>query len=189
MPSNSVIVRRTALVAPALLFTYGILRFFDGLDGQRGSGLLWNLGHVAFFAGMVLFGVLAVALRGQFPPAGRRVATVATGAALVGVAAFLWVITGDLFPAFRETAPLPDALEMAGPMLFPLGVLVLFGLLVAARRLPVWTPLLFGLGIAAITVNLDLLPFAALVILGALAPLRRVARPRHLRPGLATLVH
>ncbi|GAA2701546.1 hypothetical protein [Actinoplanes palleronii] len=189
MSSNLVTVRRAALAAPALLLLYGILRFADGLDGHRGSGPLWNLGHLAFFAGMVLFGFLAVGLRGLVPPSGHRLATVATVAALAGVACFLWVITGDLSAGFRTAAPLPAELEMAGPMLFPLGVLVLFGLLVAARRLPVWTPLLFGAGIAAITVDLDLLPFAALVILAALTPLRRVAGPRHLRPGLATVLH
>jgi hypothetical protein len=188
MPSNSVIVRRTALAAPALMLLYGVLRFADGLDGHRGTGLFWNVGHVAFFAAMVLFGLLAVALHGMLPRP-RRVATAATAAALAGVLCFLWVIAGDLSGAFREYAPLPGPLEAAGPMLFPVGVLVLFGLLVAARRVPVWTPLLFGAGIAAITVDLDLLPFGSLAILVALQPLRRVARPRHLRPGLASLVH
>ncbi|BCJ46157.1 hypothetical protein GCM10010168_51060 [Actinoplanes ianthinogenes] len=189
MESNSVVIRRTALLAPALLLTYGILRFLDGLDGDRGNGPLWTVGHLAFFAGMVLFGVLTVAVRNTFPADRRRVATVATGASLAGVAAFLWVIAGDLSDAFREAAPLPGLLEKAGPMLFPVGVLVLFGMMVAARRLPVWTPLVFGLGIVAISVNLNLLPFAALAILGALAPLRRVATARHLRPGRANLVH
>ncbi|WIM98680.1 hypothetical protein ACTOB_002287 [Actinoplanes oblitus] len=189
MESNSVVLRRTALLAPVLLLTYGVLRFFDGLDGDRGNGPLWTVGHLAFFAGMALFAVLAVAVRNTFPAGRRRVATIATGASLAGVAAFLWVIAGDLSDGFREAAPLPDALEKAGPMLFPLGVLVLFGLMVAARLLPVWTPLLFGLGIAGITVNLNLLPFAALTILVALMPLRRGTGPRHLRPGRATLVH
>ncbi|BCY07389.1 hypothetical protein [Actinoplanes sp. L3-i22] len=187
MASNSVIVRRTALAAPLLLLLYGVLRFADGLDGHRGSGFLWNAGHLAFFAGMVLFGVLAVAVRGTFPK-NHRLATAATGLNLAGVLCFLWVITGDLFPAFGDAAPLPGPLEVAGPMLFPLGTLILFGLMVAARRLPVWTPLLFGAGIAAITVDLDLLPFAALTILLALAPLRRPARPRHLRPSPAMLL-
>ncbi|GAA4601512.1 hypothetical protein BJY16_003909 [Actinoplanes octamycinicus] len=189
MDSNTVTIRRAALLAPALLLTYGILRFFDGLDGDRGNGPLWTIGHLAFFAGMVLFAVLTVAVRNTFPADRRRIATVATGASLAGVAAFLWVIAGDLSARFREAAPLPDALETAAPMLFPLGVLVLFGLMVAARRLPVRTPLLFGLGIAAISVNLNLLPIAAVVILVALLPLRRGAAPRHLRPGRATLAH
>ncbi|GIF07374.1 hypothetical protein [Actinoplanes siamensis] len=188
MAPNSVTVRRLALAAPVLLLLYGILRFADGLDGHRGAGPLRDAGHLAFFAGMALFGLLAVTLRGMLPAPGR-VATAAAVAAVAGVLCFLWVITGDLSTAFRKAAPPPGALRAAGPMLFPLGVLVLFGLLVAARRLPVRTPLLFGAGIAAITVDLDLLPFAAVTILVALAPLRRVTRPGLLRPRLATLAH
>lgn len=188
MASNPVIIRRAALAAPVLLLLYGILRFADGLDGHRGPGLFWNTGHVAFFAGMALFGVLVAGLRAMFPQR-HDFATAATAIALVGVLCFLWVITGDLSVTLRENAPVPDVLETAGPMLFPLGTLILFGLLVAARRLPVWTPLLFGAGVAAITVDLDLLPFAALAIFAALAPLRRPARPRHLRPRAAMLLH
>ncbi|AEV83198.1 hypothetical protein ACWT_2178 [Actinoplanes sp. SE50] len=173
MSSITVIIRRTAVAAPALLLTYGVCRFLDGLDGRRGSGVFWNVGHVAFFVAMVLFGVLAVGLRGLL--GGRPVATVATVVALAGVACFLWVITGDLFHGFRRAAPMPDALQTAGPMLFPLGMLGFFGLLVAARRLPVWTPLLFGVGTAAISVDLDLLPIAAFVVFCSLLPLRRTS--------------
>lgn len=186
MASNSVTIRRAALAGPVLLLLYGIMRFFDGLDGHRGSGTFWNVGHVSFFAAMVVFAVLAVALRRTRE---GLVATAATVSALAGVVCFLWVIAGDLFRGFREAAPLPEALETAGPMLFPLGMLILFGLLVADRRLPVWTPLLFGAGTAAISINLDLLPFAALVVLASLAPLRRAGRPRHLRPTAAAVLH
>ncbi|BAL88651.1 hypothetical protein AMIS_34310 [Actinoplanes missouriensis 431] len=184
MSSNSVIVRRTAVAAPALMFGYGVLRFLDGRDGDRGNGIAWDAGHVAFFAAMVLFGVLAVALRPIAPAWARRTGTVAAALALFGAGCFLWVIAGDLSPAFREAAPLPDVLETGGSALFPLGMLMLLGLLVAARRAPVWSPLLFGAGIAAITVNLDLLPVASLWILAALAPLARrdEAVPSHGRP-------
>ncbi|MFI1994031.1 hypothetical protein [Actinoplanes sp. NPDC020271] len=187
MTSNPVIIRRTALAAPVLLLLYGMLRFADGLDGHRGPGLLWNAGHVAFFAAMALFGVLAAGVREQFPPH-HRVATVATGMTFAGVLCFLWVIAGDLSTTLRHDAPIPDVLETVGPMLFPLGVLILFGLLVAGRRLPVWTPLLFGAGIAAITVDLDLLPFAALGIFAALTPLQRAAGPHQLRPRAAMVL-
>ncbi len=181
MPSTTVTVRRLALVAPAMLFLYGILRFADGLDGDRGNGPLWTLGHLAFFVSMALFGRLLPALRGMLPRPGR-LAIAATATGLAGVLCFLWVIAGDLSAGFREAAPLPAALETVGPMLFPVGTLTLFGLLVAARRLPVWTPLLFGAAITAITMNLNLLPFAALALLAALSPLRR---PVPLRPAPA----
>ncbi|GIF12779.1 hypothetical protein [Actinoplanes teichomyceticus] len=189
MSSNPATVRRTALAAPALLLLHGILRLADGPDGHPGSGPLRDVGHLAFFAGMVLFGLLAVALPGMVPVTARRLATVATVAAVIGVACFLWGIAGDLSTGFRSAAPLPAALQTAGPMLFALGVLILFGLLVAARRLPARTPLLFGAGVAAITVEPDLLPIAALVLLAALAPLRRTGRPVVLRPVLATGRH
>jgi hypothetical protein len=188
MTSNPVVVRGAALAAPVLLLLYGVLRFADGLDGHRDPGPLWNAGHVAFFAAMALFGVLAAGLRAQFSQR-HRLATTAASMTFAGVLCFLWVITGDLSATVRDAAPIPDVLAIAGPMLFPLGTLILFGLLVAARRLPVWTPLLFGAGIAAITVDLDLLPFAALAILVAITPLRRADRPRHLRPRPAMFLH
>ncbi|WP_436520869.1 hypothetical protein [Actinoplanes sp. HUAS TT8] len=188
MASNPVIIRRVALAAPILLLLYGVLRFADGLDGHRGPGVLWNAGHAAFFAAMALFGVLAAGVRGLLPQR-NHLATGATALTLAGVLCFLWVITGDLSATLKDAAPIPAPLETAGPMLFPLGLLTLFGLLVAARRLPVWTPLLFGAGIVAITVDLDLLPFAALTILAALAPLRRDTHPRPLRPRPAMLLH
>jgi hypothetical protein len=63
----------------------------------------------------------------------RIIATFATVAALFGAACFLWVILGDLFAAIHDAAPLPDPLEMAGPLLFQLGILTLLIQLVTAR--------------------------------------------------------
>jgi hypothetical protein len=73
--------------------------------------------------------------------------------------------------------PMPAPLAAAGPILFTLGMLTLLGLMVAARRVPVWSPLVFGAGIVLVTVNLDLLPLAALLLVGALAPLARRRAP------------
>jgi hypothetical protein len=42
-----------------------------------------------------------------------------------------------------------------------------------AKRLPIWTPVLFLAGFVAVSVNLDLLPFGSLLVLGALTPLVR----------------
>ncbi|MDI6097137.1 hypothetical protein QLQ12_00755 [Actinoplanes sp. NEAU-A12] len=176
MPSNSATVRHLAMEAPVLLLAYGLLRLIDGLDGARGPGLVWTLAHMMFFAAMVLFGVLAAAVRPLVPAGARTVATVAAGAVVAGVACFLWVIAGDLSVAFREAAPLPEPLWIAGPLLFSLGLLALLGLLVAARRVPVWSPLLLGAGVAAIIIDIDFLPPAALILLAALSPLARPAR-------------
>ena len=64
------------------------------------------------------------------------------------------------------------------PVLFQLGMLTLLGQLVAARWVPTWSPLVMLFGFVLIAVNLDLLPFASVVILCGLLPLAtRSPRP------------
>jgi hypothetical protein len=156
------------------MVAYGILRWIDGLDGHRKGGPAWNVGHVAFFAAIVLFAVLAVGLRRSVvadAPGRGMLAGVAAGAVLVGAACFLWVIAGDLSGAFRDAAPLPGVLAAAGPALFQAGLLTLLVLLVVARRLPVWSPVLVLVGFVGIAASLDLLPVASLAVAAGLAPL------------------
>jgi hypothetical protein len=109
----------------------------------------------------------------------RTVASLATVSALFGVGCFLWVILGDLFPAFRDAAPLPDALEVVGPLTFQVGILTLLIVLVTARprRLPTWSPVLVLIGFLLFAVNLDLIPAGALLVLAGLAPLAGDRRP------------
>ncbi|GAA3928043.1 hypothetical protein Aau02nite_40420 [Amorphoplanes auranticolor] len=167
------------------MVVYGLLRVVDGLDGDRHNGPAWDVGHVAFFAAIVLFAVLAVALRGLDRPAAtapRVLVEAATVATLFGAVCFLWVITGDLSADFRSAAPLPDALELIGPALFQIGLLILLVRLVLARRLPVWSPVLVLVGFAAIGVNLDLLPLGAVLVLVALLPLA-LSRDERLTTG------
>ncbi|RKR92167.1 hypothetical protein BDK92_6601 [Micromonospora pisi] len=171
-------VRIPAVLASALLFLYGVLRLVDGLDGDHGPGPAWNLGHAFFLVAFVALGILTIGLR-QVAPAvtvrTRLLANLATVAGLFGVACFLWVILGDLFAGLRDAAPLPDPLEMIGPILFQLGILTLLTMLVTTRprRLPAWSPVLVFTGFLSIGVNLDLLPVGALLILAGLAPLTR----------------
>jgi hypothetical protein len=175
------LVRFCAFAAPLLLLIYGLLRVIDGLDGDRHNGPAWDLGHVAFFCGIVLFAVLAVALRRLDRPAvrwQRVLVDVATALVLIGSACFLWVITGDLFEGFQSAAPLPDALELAGPLLFQVGLLTLLVRLVLARRLPVWSPVATLVGFAAIGISLDLLPLGAALVVAALLPLARARDAR-----------
>jgi hypothetical protein len=153
--------RFCAVTAPALMLFYGVLRFFDGLDDVRG-GWLWDVGHVAFAVAMILFAVLALRLRTP-----SAVSNAATGAVLFGAACFLWVIAGDLSEDFQTAAPLPDALQLIGPLLFQLGLLTLLVL----RRLPWWSPALVLGGFVALAVNLDLLPLASLLVWAGLASL------------------
>jgi hypothetical protein len=172
VPSLS--LRTTALAAPILLLSYGILRLVDGLDGDHGPGLAWDLGHTAFLVAFLLFGVLSVQLR-RLIPAHGAVASAACVAALLGVAAFVWVILGDLFPRLDDAVELPDLVFAAGPLLFQLGVMTLLVLLAALppRRVPAWSPVLVFLGFVPIAINLDLLPLGALLILTGLVPLSR----------------
>ncbi|WP_393059705.1 hypothetical protein [Streptomyces sp. LN549] len=175
--------RLFALLVPLFLLLYGVFRLIDGRDGDHGPGPAWNIGHTFFFAAFLLLGALVVELRSMVPAGtGRRAA--AAGAAMVagvfGAGCFLWVILGDLFPRFDDAAPLPEPLEMAGPLAFQLGILTLLAMLVASRprRLPVWSPVLVFVAFLLIAVNLDLIPLAALVLMAGLAPL---ARTRNLR--------
>jgi hypothetical protein len=175
------LIRLCAVAAPGLLLIYGLLRLVDGLDGDRGNGPAWDLGHLAFFVGIVLFAVLAVGLRGFARPAVRSqrvLVDVAAAATVFGAGCFLWVITGDLFEKFSAAAPLPGPLELAGPLLFQAGLLILLGRLVVLRRLPVWSPVVMIVGFVALAASLDLLPLAALVIGAALLPLALPARTR-----------
>ena len=159
-------MKSMAITAPLLLLGYGVLRWFDGRDGHHDkTGFTWRAGHVLFFAAMVLFALLAVRLSRVTTP--RPLAVVAAVVAVAGVVSFLWVITGDLFAGFPD---LPGAVQTAGPLLFVLGTAVLL-----VRNLPWWSPALFLAGFVAISVNLDLLPAAALLILAAFAPLARPA--------------
>ncbi|MEU4619277.1 hypothetical protein AB0G04_04750 [Actinoplanes sp. NPDC023801] len=179
MPPNSATVRHLALDAPLLLLAYGLLHLIDGLDGTYGPGLAQNLSYLAFLAAMVLFGVLAAAVCPLVPPDARTVAAVAATVTLAGTGCFLWAIAGDLTGAFPDATPV----RIAGLLLFALGMLTLLGLLVAARRTPAWSPLLFGAGIAAIIVEVGYLPLGALIVVAALAPL---ARPAPVRTVAAT---
>ena len=166
------------LGAPVLLFVYGTLRLIDGSDGHHDKdGALWNVGHVCFFVAFTLLAVLTVDVYRALRPvhvtsARRNVALAAMAAGVFGAACFLWVIVGDLFPSFPE---LPAALQIAGPALYQIGMVTLLVLLVIARLVPVWSPVLVVAAFAAIGVNLDLIPLAAVLLFAGLMPLGRSA--------------
>jgi len=166
-------MRPTTIAAPLLMLGYGIARWIDGFDGARHNGPAWPVGHTMFFLAMVLFAVQAVALAGRSMSA---LAWPALAATLVGVFCFLWVITQDLFSGF--TADLPGVLNAVGPPLFVVGLVTLLTLQVVARRLPFWSPIAFLVGYLAISVDLDLLPFASLVLIAGSIPVASSIRPR-----------
>ncbi|MGW2950967.1 hypothetical protein [Streptomyces eurythermus] len=182
-PPATRLSRLCCVLIPLLLLSYGVLRLVDGMDGTHGPGLAWDLGHLCFLAAFLLLGTLVRELRGLVPAAGARMRTAvraATAAGLFGAACFVWVILGDLFPALADTAPLPAPLQLAGPLAFQLGLLALLIMLVTTRprQLPVWSPALVFLFFLLITVNLDLLPLASLLLMAGLTPLTRGHSPR-----------
>ena len=179
------------VAAPALMSGYGVIRLFDGLDGEYGPGLAWTIGHLLFLSGMVLFGVVIVQL-GRLVPvtttARQVTASVAVALALAGVVAFVRVIFLDLVVGFlaadnaemlmiREDIGdfpgiLPEAVWELGPLLFMVGVLTLTVQLAVLhpRRLTAWSPVMVVVGFLCIIVNLNLLPIGAALFGLALAP-------------------
>ncbi|MFD1827610.1 MULTISPECIES: hypothetical protein [Mumia] len=173
MPSTPAL-RVAAIAAPVLLFLYGVLRLIDGADGDHGPGLAWDVGHLLFLASFAFFGVLVVALRGEVTRLGgsRVVANAAATAGLLGVACFAWVIVGDLLPSFKDAAPLPDPLQAAGPLLFPLGLITLVAMAVRPLRgVSIVSPLLTLGGFLLLGFDLDLLSVGAALVLAGLTPL------------------
>ncbi|MFF2013884.1 hypothetical protein ACFVWY_33135 [Streptomyces sp. NPDC058195] len=182
MTSATRTTRLLCVLIPLLLLLYGVLRLIDGMDGDHGPGVAWNLGHTFFLAAFLLLGAFVVVLRGLVPAATVRmrvVAGAAMAAGVFGAGCFVWVILGDLFSGLAESAPLPGSLEFAGPMAFQLGMLTLLIMMAAVRprRLPVWSPVLVFVFFVLIAVSLDLIPLAALVLMAGLAPLARVRAP------------
>ncbi|MEV6931169.1 hypothetical protein AB0M46_42690 [Dactylosporangium sp. NPDC051485] len=180
------LVRAGAVAAPALMFGYGTLRLLDGMDGHYHKGsLLWNAGHVMFFAAIVLLAAMAVAARALLPlrdVTNRLVTDLAVVATVAGSVAFLWVITGDLNPGFPA---LPDALQTAGPAAFQLGLLALLVQLVRGRRLPAWSPVAVLFAFLLIIVSLDLIPLGGILLFVGLLPLAGVARAANHGPRAA----
>ena len=84
---------------------------------------------------------------------------------------------------------MPDALNVSGPLLFVLGMCAQLALRVAAREVPWWSPALFFAGFLAISIDLDLLPFAALAILAAFVPVAVNSRARTAEDRAPETVH
>ncbi|MET8832819.1 hypothetical protein ABZV78_02730 [Micromonospora sp. NPDC004540] len=182
-------LRPVAVAASLLLLGYGLLRLIDRLDGHSDKGAwAWNTGHTLFLLGILGFAALIVGLHGVLRTRSTRLRAVDDAAALaglVGAAAFVWVILGDLFPRFADAVDTPDVVLLGGPALFELGLLVLLYRVAAARLLPVWAPVLVLVGFVAIAVNLDLLPVGAALVFGGLVPLRPPAVDGAGGPGQA----
>ncbi|TDC76159.1 hypothetical protein, partial [Streptomyces hainanensis] len=180
----------TFVAAPLLVVAYGLIRLLDGLDGERGPGLAWTTGHLAFLVALFLFLPLLWELRRR---AGEgRFATVTAAVAVVGIVCSLVQISVDLvvgalaadhddmrhrFTGFHNLPGVDLVVYEAGPVLFYLGLVVLVWRLVAAHAVPTWRAVAVTLAVCVAPMNLDLLPVVGLLLLVGLAPF-----PRRLAP-------
>ena len=182
--------RIAVLSAPALLLGYGVFRLIDGLDGDHGPGLAWNVGHVLFLVAVGLLAALMVSVRRVVRTIGRRyVADALLSLGLLGAACFAVVIAGDLSDSVDDAIDLPDAIMLLGPLAFVAGVVGPLVRLASIRALPWWSPVLTVLGFVVFSANLDLLPLGAVVLLCGLAPLARPDVWPNGRDGVAVSSH
>ncbi|MFG1922370.1 hypothetical protein [Cryptosporangium sp. NPDC048952] len=185
-------MRMTYLAPPFLVAAYGVVRLVDGLDGSHGPGPAWIIGHVLFLIALLGFAYVAVDLCRRLRTIPALLATIGT---LIGLVAFVHTVVVDLLVSFGAAdraemnlryADHPTPLEPAAP-LYPVGFTILILLFAIAHRRAYWSPALVLVGYVAIVVNLDLLPLAGLLILGASIPAAREddeeARPTKGRNG------
>jgi hypothetical protein len=185
-------MRFAYLGGPLLVTAYGVARLIDGLDGSKGPGPAWIIGHLFFLAALAAFVVIMVDLRRKRP---GRTALIACVAGVAGAVAMARVVVVDILVAWgaadraemeRNYATYEfagqDVLDEAGGVLFPLGFVVLLVLLAAGRRLPWWSPVVAVAGFATILLSLDLLPLAGALLLVALLPTGTSRSPEPVSP-------
>jgi len=182
------------VTAPALVVVYGIVRLLDGRDGERGPGLAWTVGHLAFFVALLLFvpvlwEMRRLAGRGAFATGTAVCAGVGVACALVQIGIDLVVGAlaadhSDMSRMFSEVQDVPGvelAVYALGPMLFFLGLLVAACHLAAVRAVPVWQAGAVVLSVLLSFLGLDLLPVSGLLMVIGLAPLARRSAPVHVK--------
>ncbi|MCY0948727.1 hypothetical protein [Streptomyces sp. H27-S2] len=191
--------RTVMLAVPALTFSYGLFRIVDGLDGERGPGPAWTLGHLAFSAALVLFVVVFRRLRG-LAPSGDRVAAVAHWAATAGAAVLLVqfgidLVAGAVSADHLEMSLFTERVSQApgvapvvydfGPYLFYVGMLALIVRLAVLRVLKSWTALLVLADLVMPLADKDLIPVGALLLSVSFAQIARVMESRRAASGTA----
>ncbi|CAM5488918.1 hypothetical protein SAVIM338S_03407 [Streptomyces avidinii] len=178
---------RTAfLAAPVLTGAYGVIRILDGLDGSRGPGFAWTLGHLCFLGALVLFVQGFASMRAR--AGGGTLSTVGLWTGVAGVVAlagqfgidlvvgFLSADRGAMETMFAKVQDIPGMLPVLyefGPLLFFVGQLILASQLAKRRVLKVWAPVLVLANAVVPLVGKDLIPVGAVLLLLAFAPLYR----------------
>ncbi|MGY0231695.1 hypothetical protein [Longispora urticae] len=189
--------RALVLAAPLCVAGYGLVRFLGTQDGRYGPGLDWQAAHLLGLAGMVLFVPVVLGL-GQCLRRGP-VRAVTVTATVVGLLAAMVRFGADIVQGVLAADPaelrtlsaeftaipgVTPAFHTVGPLLFPVGLVVLLTLLAGARRMPWWSPVVMLAGILTTVVDLDLLPVAGLLMAVALAPTATWPEPRFARSAL-----
>ncbi|MBM7493584.1 hypothetical protein JOD64_004806 [Micromonospora luteifusca] len=193
--------RPAFIAAPVLVMSYGIIRLVDGLDGERGPGPAWTIGHLAFIGALVAF--ISVFWQMRRMTGGRVLATVFATAGTFGALALITQFSIDLVAGLLATdnygmsmtihqvRTLPGISQLAydfGPYAFYLGQLALVVLLAVQRRVKVWTPILVLADLATPFIDKDLIPLGSVLLLVSFLPLARrttAANPANPVPALA----
>ncbi|NUT42169.1 MAG: hypothetical protein HOV86_19515 [Thermoactinospora sp.] len=182
-------MRTPFVLAPALVTAYGLIRLLDGLDGARGPGVLWTLGHLAFLVALALFVPVFLAMRSALGRTTAATVTVVAGFAGIAAAAAQFVIDiavglmaagkAEMSALFDQVQSVPGVVPVVyafGPVLFYLALLALAVQLAVARRVPVWSPVAVAVSVVLPIVSLDLLPLAGILMLVAFVPFIRERR-------------
>ncbi|MET8352990.1 hypothetical protein [Micromonospora sp. NPDC005206] len=194
--------RRPAFIAaPVLVMGYGIIRLVDGLDGIRGPGPAWTIGHLAFIGALIAF--ISAFWQMRRMAGGRVLATLSATAGTLGALALITQFSIDIAAGFLATdnygmsmivhqvRTLPGVSQLAydfGPYAFYLGQLVLVVLLAVQRRVKLWTTGLVLADLATPFIDKDLIPLGAVLLLVSFLPLARgttAATPANPVPALA----
>ncbi|MDX3229061.1 hypothetical protein [Streptomyces sp. ME19-01-6] len=178
------------IAAPLLVTVYAVIRILDGLDGERGPGLAWMTGYLAFLAALLLFVPVFLDLRRL--AGGGAFATWTVAAALAGTACTVVQISVDIVigalaadhddmrAMFSDVSKVPGmdiVVYTVGPVLFFLGLAVVFCRLAVVRAVSVWRAAPVVTGALILPAGPDLLPVAGALLFAGLAPFaRRVAR-------------
>ncbi|MDR8414128.1 hypothetical protein MTP10_36035 [Nonomuraea sp. 3-1Str] len=188
-------VRTAFVAAPLLIFAYGAIRIVDGFDGEKGPGLAWTTGHMAFMAALVLFVPIFWEMRRRLDR--NALATTAVAAGFVGIACAFAQFAIDLVvgfaaadhaamgPLFDQVKAVPGvslAVYDGGPFLFYIAQFVLVTQLATRRQVRAWTPVLVLLDFTLPIIDRDLIPVGALLLLVSFVPMarrREEAAPRH----------
>lgn len=182
-------LRSAFVAAPVLLFAYGVIRILDGLDGSRGPGPAWTVGHLAFLGALAAFVPVFSHLRALI---GGRLAGATAAVGYAGMAALAVQFAIDLAVGFAaadkaEMSTLFDRVQsvpgiipvvyVIGPNLFFVALLALAVELAVARRVKAWVPVLVLADVTLPLVDKDFIPVGAILLLIAFLPLIRRPTP------------